>query len=480
MATQTSTKEVLAPLPSSAWDEDAARHLLRRVGFGVTEEDVAHYTALGLDDAVHALTHPEWTPYHHPPPDWVEGDDVPSQERIDGLRHWWLERMIQSPRPLEEKMTLFWHSHFATQADKVRSPHMVYAHNELLRRHGLDFFSVLVAAVARDPAMVRFLDLETSHKGHPNENFVRELMELYTLGEGQYTEQDVREAARAFTGWTIRANRFFFDPTRHDDGEKVFLGQRGPWGGADIINLIFEQAAVRRFLPQKLFSFLVYPEPEDEVVDALADRFHEVYFNVREWLDTVLRSALFYSTRARRTRIKSPIEYVVGIYRRFGVDQPPPDVTALALRRMGQELFQPPDVDGWKEGPTWINAHTLMMRYHFAYFCTTGTLVEGLSDRNRNAYAPTVADDTERAPLFFARDWMDPLDFRNPVPCVKGLNKRVLARACTEDELARWTDYLRSSSSGARVMFNLNNRMSVDRFQSAMYLMLCSPEYQVC
>ena len=482
--------DLLAPLSAHRWDESAARHLLNRVGFGPTAEEVTAFAMMGIDDAVDTLIHPERTAFTLPPPSWATAPpgttssqlsetESLSAGRISSLRQWWVQRMHTSPRPLEEKMTLFWHSHFATQSDKVTDPLLLYRHNQLLRDHGLDFFNLLVLRVARDAAMVRFLDLDTSQSQRPNDNFARELMELYTLGEGNYSETDVREAARAFTGWTVQDGRAVLDPRRFDDGRKTFLGRTGPWRSEDIIRILFEQPTATQFVTTKLFSFFAYPDPEPEVVTALADSFADVHFSIRDWLARLFRSELFYSTAAQGSRVKSPAEYVIGLYRQLGIDDPPFAITELAMRRMGQELLNPPDVDGWKEGTHWINAQTLMMRYHFAYFCTTGTVVEGLIDRNRSAYrAPERI--TDRSPLFQAADWIEESDYGQPTACARQAIRRIFGRPALPAEEQRWSEYLQTASNNARVDFHLGRRMPRERFQSAAYLLLCSPEYQVC
>lgn len=490
MESGTNTLGLLEPLPAHRWDESMARHLLNRVGFGPTAAEVTAFAMMGIDQAVDTLVHPERTAFSLLPPSWAtetpgletsESSETQalSAERVSALREWWVQRMQTTPRPLEEKMTLFWHSHFATQSDKVTDPRLVYQHNQLLREHALDFFNLLVLRVSRDPAMIQFLDLDTSQRRRPNDNFARELMELYTLGEGNYSETDVREAARAFTGWAVHDGHASLDPQRFDDGSKTFLGRTGRWRSEDIIRILFEQPTATRFVTSKLFSYFAYPDPEPEVVDALADSFAEVHFSIRDWLDRLFRSELFYSTAARGSRVKSPAEYVIGLYRQLDINDPPFAITELAMRRMGQELFNPPDVDGWKEGTHWINAQTLMMRYHFAYFCTTGTIVEGLTDRNRRAYrAPEQTAD--RPPLFQAADWIDGTQYDKPTDCARQAIQRILGRPALPAEEQRWSDYLQTASNNARVDFNLGRRMPRERFQNAAYLLLCSPEYQVC
>lgn len=490
MPTTADKLDALAPLPTSEWDDDAVRHLLRRVGVEPSADDVEYYGGLGLDLAVDTLTHPERVPYNLVAPRWATrdfddlaeaayaGDTEPMIDpgsQLAELREWWIQRIWHTRRPLEEKLTLFWHSHFATQADRVRSPRLVYRHNQMLREHAFDFFPVLVTAVARDPAMIRFLDLESSQRDRPNDNFARELMELFTLGEGHYSERDVAEAARAFTGWTVQGERAVFNSLRHDDGEKVFMGQHGRWNGDDIIRIIFEQRRASRFLPEKLFRYFVNPNPDSGLLAAWSDRFDEVFYSTRDWLGELFRSQSFYAAENRHVRVKSPVEYVIGLYRQLEVEQAPAMISALALRRMGQELFQPPDVDGWKEDTHWVNTHTLLMRYHFAYFCATGIVVDGLRDR-----AAGRLREAQYQPLFSARDWVTPARYRNPEACIEALLQRVLGRSVEPREIIHWSDYLQTASNNARVSFDLERRMPSRRFQDASYLLLCSPEYQVC
>lgn len=480
----------LTPLPPRAWDRDKAAHLLSRAGFGSPPPEIGRMAEMGLERAVNTLLYPERTEFRFAPPAWSSDVDAlggaPSAEAaqanlnyLASLREWWMRRMLLSPRMLEEKMTLFWHSHFATDAIKVPQALLLYRQNELFRQYAFDFFEVLLIAVARDPAMVRFLDTETNRKGRPNDNFARELMELYSLGEGNYTERDVREAARAFTGWTIRAGKFHFEQTQHDAGEKTFLGQTGNFDGVDIIRIIMRQEAVKTFVPVKLFEYFVHPNPSPEVRADLAEVFVQYHFNIRELLRVLFMSELFYADRARGARIKSPVEYVIGTFRRFGLSEWPAPILVQALNLMGQHLFHPPDVNGWKEGKTWINSNTLMIRYHFAHYFTTGEMPEGFRMRVESEYR-SESDAPPGRPLIDVRKICAGRDFRSPEDCLDAITGPLLGRTLTGNARLDMARYLQTASNNARVDFNLVNRMSVERLESAIYMLMCSSEYQVC
>ncbi len=221
--------------------------------------------------------------------------------------------------------------------------------------------------------MLRYLDNNSNRKAHPNENYARELLELFTLGAGNYTEQDIKEAARAFTGWTFapRQEQYVFARRQHDYGEKTFLGRRGAFDGVEIIDIILEQPATARFVARKLFEFFVHEHPADDVVEALAALFRDHDYELRPLLRSMFRSKLFFSERAIRTQIKSPAQIVIGSARLLGVDQDP-RLLAFGMRLLGQDLFAPPNVKGWDGGEAWINTNTLSMRHHLARYLVTG------------------------------------------------------------------------------------------------------------
>jgi hypothetical protein len=343
-----------------------AAHLLRRAGFGGCAADVARLTALGTQGAVDSLLHPA-TP-DLPFADYPAMDVLYAPKgyaaRI-GTEMWWLDRMLRTQHPLTEKMALFWHGHFATSIAKVPAPLMA-RQIDLFRSAGLGNFRSLLAAVSVDPAMSIWLDNRANSKLHPNENYAREVMELFALGLGAYTETDVKEAARALTGWPYDAKTMTvsFDPRKHDDGMKSFLGRSGPFGLTDVVDIIVAQPVHARFISRKLLEFFVYSDPEPELTEALAQTYALCGCDIAKTVGGILRSNVFYSPRAYRALPKSPIEFTIGLLRFVGATTVParlPD----ALRRMGQEPLAPPSVKGWDGGPTWINTNTLLARFNF-------------------------------------------------------------------------------------------------------------------
>ncbi len=289
---------MLTLLPKARWDERAATHLLNRAAFGGTPEDIAATAAKGLQSAVHDLLEVGSTAGHVSAPDWARprdlrairmearaarqsGDASKMREarKMEGdelldLRRWWLEQIAITPAPLLEKMTLFWHGHFATSAEKVKDGYWMWLQNDTLRRHALGNFVTLTKAISRDPAMMIYLDLPQSRREHPNENWARELMELFTVGIGNYTEQDVRESARAFTGYRLdlSTQRFRFAPNQHDAGTKNFLGRTGNFNGDDIIDILIQQPACAEFIGRKICRYFVEDEPSGQLVNLVAER----------------------------------------------------------------------------------------------------------------------------------------------------------------------------------------------------------------
>jgi uncharacterized protein (DUF1800 family) len=291
--------------------------------------------------------------------------------------------LLSTRRPLQERMVLFWHNHFATSASKVNRAELMLAQNETFRRLALGSFREMLLAVSRDPAMLLWLDNYLNRKGKPNENYARELLELFTLGIGNYTEQDVKEAARAFTGWTLRPRvGFQFVPALHDDGEKQFLGQRGNLNGTDIIDILVRHPKTAELLCAKLFRFFAYEQPEPAVLRALVRTYFDSGYQVGAVVRQILLSEAFISPKAVRTMVKSPVDYVIGTLRCVGIGQQvtlalqaqtvTPAVLALlrgadiAMQRMGMSLFYPPSVKGWDWGKAWITSATMTERLRFA------------------------------------------------------------------------------------------------------------------
>jgi uncharacterized protein (DUF1800 family) len=354
------------PDKDGPWDDRVAAHLLRRSGFGAAPDEIRQTVQKGLDAAVEDLF-----------ADDKEQEDEFQEtfKRTNGtlvdftgggaFQTWWCYRMRQTRAPLREKLTLFWHGHFATSSQKVMDLYLMHLQCETFRRHAWGNFRDLVLAVARDPAMLIWLDNETNTRGKPNENFGRELMELFTVGIGHYTEQDVREAARAFTGWHRDGARFVFHAAEHDAGPKTFLGNHGRFDGADVIDLLMQQPSTPRFLARRLLVFFACPEPAEDVVAEAADVFAHTQLNVKWFLRHLFASRYFYSPACRRTRIASPTELVIGTCRSLGAR-----LTAVELYTtiagMGQDLFAPPNVKGWDGEKKWITSAAWAARAEFA------------------------------------------------------------------------------------------------------------------
>jgi uncharacterized protein (DUF1800 family) len=296
------------------------------------------------------------------------------REQVQDLRYWWLQRMAFGPRPLQEKLTLFWHGHFATSVQKVKSAYYMWRQNEIFRRYGSGNWVGLMTAVSKDPAMLIWLDQAQSRKEHPNENFAREVMELFALGEGNYTEKDIAEAARALTGWSLdRLNQeFIYRPRMHDEGVKTLLGRSGNFGGDEVLKIICAQPQSGRFIARKLWVFFGNENPSAELVEALAGNFRANGSDFKPFLRTLFLSEEFYSADVIRQQVKSPVQWLVGSIRVLERNIPPPPVCMNALRLLGQDLLAPPNVKGWDGGLSWITTNNLLNRYNFANYLVLG------------------------------------------------------------------------------------------------------------
>jgi uncharacterized protein (DUF1800 family) len=360
------------PSGDSPWDLQRVGHLYRRAGFGATAAEQQTALRVGPHKAIDQLL------AGSPGGEDFERVTEPLAESIgqgnNGAQAsaWWLYRMLYSPHPLRERLTLFWHNHFATSNAKVQNTALMLGQYSLMYRNALGSFLTMVQEMSQDPAMMIWLDTRLSKKGMPNENYARELMELFTLGIGNYSERDIREAARAFTGWDIRAERARFRAGQHDDGVKTVLGQKGNWKGADIVRICLEQAAAPLFLVGKLYRFLIsetVPAPP-ELLKPLADQFRASDYQIGPLVRTMLRSNLFFCPAVYRSRVKAPVDFALGIVRalegHLGTF-----ALAQALQELGQNLFHPPSVKGWDGGPAWLNGHTLLYRQNLALALTS-------------------------------------------------------------------------------------------------------------
>src|SRR5947207_1406604 len=265
-------------------------------------------------------------------------------EALAQIVYWWMKRMTRAPYPLQEKLALFWHGHFTTSAKDERQASLMWNQNELLRRNAAVNFRTFVRKISRDPAMLDYLNNNQNRKAHPNENYARELMELFTLGIGNYTEDDIKQAARAFTGWGHDGDEYVFRKFDHDEGEKEFFGRRGNFNGDDIIEMILEHRACAPYIAGKMFKFFVYEDPEDGVAEALGSVLKENKWELRPVIRTMLTSKAFYSSRAIGSQIKSPIQLVTGTVRLLELNMPRAQQLTGALNQMGQVPLAPPNV----------------------------------------------------------------------------------------------------------------------------------------
>jgi uncharacterized protein (DUF1800 family) len=489
---------MLTPLQARQWDLNKAAHLLNRAGFGGTPDEIKAFCELGLDGAVNKVLDSPDDSAQFPKPSWaVPRDlaqmrqtmllmtpedrkalqqDMQKQYRQDDadLINWWLQRMRFSPNPFREKMTLFWHGHFATSVQKVRESYLMWQQNELLRQHAFGNFGLMVKDISRDPAMLVWLDTRQSQKNHPNENFARELMELFTLGIGNYTENDIQQSARAFTGYKINPQdeTFRYAPFQHDDGPKTFLGKTGPFTGDDIINIILDQPACAKFIAKKLWSFFAYEAPGQPLVDTLAATFRQADYEIRPLMNTIYRSAAFYSPDAVRTQIKSPVQWVIQTEKILDVGSPRPQIVINALRQLGQIPFAPPNVKGWDGGRSWITTSTLLYRYNMANFAVGNGPLRIQPIRN-----PANPNSPAGAQGFDVQNYNGP-DLAKVVPAeVRSDPKRLVAYLCfrlyqdplTEKDTKAFIDYV--SSRGPTP--------TDDTLRELLHLMMSTPQYQL-
>ncbi len=446
-------------------DNDIAlmAHLMRRAAFGATRDDLEAYVARGYEATVEELLHPEEQP------DWEEDlyvraypefQDRPAIEPNQAL---WTYRMINSMRPLEEKIALFWHGVLCSGYAKVDNGRQMSLQIEMFRRHGLGSFRDLLVELSRDPAMVYFLDNVDNHKGSINENYGRELLELFSLGVGMdgqfnYTEDDVKAASRAFTGWNVAPTmpvfpygrsdwQFLYDPADHDSDEKTFLGQTGRWNGEDIVDIIARQPSTARFISRHLYNFFVADEPQvpawkdtpprdAEAVKVLEKAFVDSDYDMRHVLRVLFNSDFFKSEAVRYAKVKSPAEVVIGTMRLVGdYKAPKPGLfpVALEIRFMGQDLMNPPTVEGWHTGREWIDSGTLLERINF------------VSDQVGNVELPGVRAIVDR--LAARSDTATPegfvdgcLDLMGPLEIIEKTRNSLIAHVSQAGPLRRDTE----------------------------------------
>lgn len=349
------------PTKSRPWDFQAVAHLHRRAGFSATRERITIDVKKSPGELVDSLLEVKDQAFEDQLK--IIGRTILASREPKNLSAYWLYRMLFSPRQLLEKTTLFWHGHFATSAAKVTEARLMLSQNEMLRQNAFGSFETMVKAISRDPAMLIYLDSTDNRRTHPNENYSRELMELFCLGLGNYSEKDIQEIARCFTGWEMTKNRFRFNDYQHDKGVKKFLGASGNFGGEQAVKIVLKQPACARFIARKLTHFFVIDEPvvSDEFIEPLAETIRKSNYQIKPVLKQILSSNFFFSHEAIGRKIKSPIEFTIGFLRQTSASVSLYEL-ANRLEELGQIPFYPPNVKGWIGGRNWINSSTVLSR----------------------------------------------------------------------------------------------------------------------
>ncbi len=517
--------DTLSPLPAKDFNAEAAAHLMWRAGFGCDWQEAREVSELGLDSAVDRLVFFEPSK-NIPMPACAELLESPKafeirlrslpdddsrqaarrernqteRQNINQLKVWWLNRMLKSSLispgvpPLEEKLTLFWHSHFASGfEDKIEATHPLWRQNMMFRQFAISPFPEQLETLLHDPAMLLWLDNASSAKGRPNENLARELMELFSLGVGNYSEADVKASARALTGLSVNRETwdFEFRAQAHDSGEKTFLGETGNWSEADIVRIICGQPCTADFLSRKFLDFFVCTNPDPSLVEVVATRYRETGYNLRELLRTVFRSEMFYSPASRNAVVKSPVVLALGALKSMQAPLPPGDLVLNALRVMGQDLFFPPDVNGWPGGADWINSNTLLVRYNFSNF-----LMNGVSPDEFKAFDRKTIDrgparrtfvDGERNPD--AVDW-DPKasmerqanlrELQTSRDIVDYYIREFLQRPPSREMRDAIVQLAETDAAGGRRPLTIRDENFNERARGLVHLIMSSPDYQLC
>jgi uncharacterized protein (DUF1800 family) len=365
------------------WNETTARHLLSRCLFGFTRDDLAAALSLSLDTFVDTVLLDAGYP-DTVPGTWVSEDPLPNNNAIDRQRegemiYWWLDLMLKQGQSLREKMVLFWHNHFVSEISKVNYPQRMYWQNKLFRDFAFGDLKALTKAITIDPAMLIYLDGVQNSKTSPNENYGRELLELFTLGIGHYTETDVQEAARALTGWQVNKLASTFNASRFDNTPKTFLNKTANFTHSTLIDHIFTQPQTAVFICTKLYKEFIHYQPDQAFVDQMAAVFRQANFLVKPVLAFLFKSDHFYETRFISSRIKSPVELVIGSAKFFNITNPDYRYLHETARQLQQSLFEPPDVRGWEGQRKWISSVTYPVRNTFTDSIINGKKLNGQS-----------------------------------------------------------------------------------------------------
>ncbi|MFD2872999.1 DUF1800 family protein [Mucilaginibacter ximonensis] len=451
------------------------KHLVSRAGFGMSFEDLKAAAHLSTGEAVASLFK-DSADYQPITPIKENFDYVMAVKGDPGARKMaaqkqrqqerqlnlaWVDYMGTAKGQLREKMALFWNNHFACRARQSMYDQQML---DIQRRNALGNFKTMCVEVSKAPAMLQFLNNQQNLKGHPNENFARELMELFTIGRGHYTEQDIKESARAFTGWGYdKDGEFRFRRAAHDDGPKTFMGQTGNFTGDDIINIIFEKKQTAYFVSNKLYKYLVNETPDPAHVNAMADVFYNANYEIKPLLEYVFNADWFYDDKNIGNLVKSPIELIVGLNRQFSIDYDRPAVIMQFQRVLGQVLFHPPNVAGWPGGRNWIDSSSLMYRIKIPSTVLNGGVIDftGKADPEDEAFLATQHNQQENVHLRVQTrpDWDK---FLSSIP--KSLSKTSIAQFMLEPKIS------------AALTHSINSAADI---KAMVIELVSSPEYQL-
>lgn len=503
---------MLNPLSKSKWNYTTAAHLANRAGFGGTPTEIEHLVKIGPDAAVDLFVDYEKVPDSNPQLAWTKTYERDVRELFDAyqkvraeekeattdekkkevadkklelnrqrqrdnitqlveLRGNWMQRMATGPRPLQEKLVLFWHGHFATSYQKVQSSYFMWRQLETFRENASGNWLKMLNAVAKDPAMLIWLDQAQSRKEHPNENFAREVMELFALGEGHYTEKDVTEGARALTGFALDRphGEFVYRPYLHDNGTKTFLGKTGNLDGNDVLEIIASQPQTFRFISWKLWKFFGSENPDPKLVQALADVLHKNDGNFKPLLHAMFRSKEFYSPEVIRAQVKSPTQWLISSVRLLERELPPAIVSGQIVKSMGQDLLAPPNVKGWDGGLSWITTNNLLTRYNQAALLVMAEnkmAPEGqgvqrmISERASKVAEHLHAVDVDKI--------VSESDRADKTKLVAALEKRFIQSTLSKKQTAELRDFLDSRGT-----------LTDNDVRHAIRLIMSTPEYQL-
>ena len=429
-------------------DRQKIHHIVRRMAFGATPSQLAHYRSIGPEATVAELINFQSIDAAVPAGD--ELNDLIEPGPAAPVRQWWFQRLVASQRPFEERMVLYWHGLLTSDIIKVRVPALLKQQNDFLRENALASWEAILKGIYKDPAMLRYLDNGQNQVGNPNENYAREQLELFALGLGNYTEQDVRESARALTGWVVdrRTGNSRFVPFRHDSGTKHFLGREGQFDGDDIVDIILEQPDAAWFIARRTIEEFVSPDPDPAYVERVQQAFVDDGKTIHALMTAIFTDPDFLNATNYWSKIKSPVDIVVGVARSFGL---PGDVRGLseAAALMGQALFLPPNVAGWPGGTTWISSGSWFYRLNFANFIINQIFLSEVGQT-------------------MVREASSPEGF------VDSLIDLLLGGDVAREQRDLIVEYANGKGGGRAI-----GGMSEERLRGATYLVLALPEYQL-